>query len=432
MNDNLKLGKAIGTTAFARAIAALGGVTFLVMISRLHGASAAGSFALFQAIVLIGSTFSCLGSNNAIMKHAALKNGGDLQSIQYLKFALRNSFFVCIVLSVFLYFLHNSRGLSILSGLTGFDLFLLVASTCGLSINLLLSGVLRGIGKPASACSIENGVSSLWATGLLLIGSIYGIDLGFSGILMAYCLAVWLSALQGVMHVRTWLGDKRTEGGAAERLDKNQLRHFNRTSGSFLVHAMASLFYSSFSIVIASHYITEQEIGYLKAAQQLCELIGFSLIVVNSIFPARFSYLFHSGNIEQLKRMASLSCALSALASAPFFLAFVLFPGAILSIYGDSFSQAAFALQILAVAQFANALTGPSGFMLAMTGHERELRNIAVFYATLGSALIAALGASGGLSEVAAGLSLVMILQNVTAFVIVRQKLGFHMFGLGR
>lgn len=432
MNDNLKLGKAIGTTAFARAIAALGGVIFLVMISRLHGASAAGNFALFQAIVLIGSTFSCLGSNNAIMKHAAMKNGGDLRSIQYLKYALRNSFFACVALSSILYFLHNSRDLSILPSQTEFDLFLLVASTYGLSINLLLSGTLRGLGKPASACLIENGVSSLWATGLILISSIYGIDFGFSGILTSYCLAVWLSTLQGIVHMHAWLGNKPTEGGSVERLDTNQLRHFNRTSGSFLIHAMAGLFYSSFSIVIASHYISEKEIGYLKAAQQLCELIGFSLIVVNSIFPARFAYLFHSGNIEQLKRMASLSCVVSAIASAPFFLAFILFPGAILSIYGNSFGQAAFALQILAVAQFVNALTGPSGFMLAMTGHERDLRNIAVFYASLGSALIVALGALGGLSEVAAGLSLVMILQNVTAFVLVRQKLGFHMFGLGR
>ncbi|MBT6456251.1 MAG: hypothetical protein HOK37_12010 [Gammaproteobacteria bacterium] len=67
----------------------------------------------------------------------------------------------------------------------------------------------------------------------------------------------------------------------------------------------------------------------------------------------------------------------------PAFLLCLFFPQQLLLIFGTDYQQADSLLMILAFAQFINVFTGSNGYILMMTGHEREFRNIALLSAVL-------------------------------------------------
>ena len=49
-----------------------------------------------------------------------------------------------------------------------------------------------------------------------------------------------------------------------------------------------------------------------------------------------------------------------------------------MSIFGKGFIGGIWLLRILAIGQFINAVTGSVGYILTMSGHEKDIRNIAI------------------------------------------------------
>ena len=57
-------------------------------------------------------------------------------------------------------------------------------------------------------------------------------------------------------------------------------------------------------------------------------------------------------------------------------IAMVLFSGVIMRFFGAGFESGAGLLVIIAVGQLINVATGSVSFLLNMTGHERDMRNV--------------------------------------------------------
>jgi O-antigen/teichoic acid export membrane protein len=99
----------------------------------------------------------------------------------------------------------------------------------------------------------------------------------------------------------------------------------------------------------------------------------------------------------------------------PFFLIAVIFPEALLGLFGPEFTDGAAALGILAFASLVNAATGTSGAMLDMTGHTRvKLVNSTISVAlgiALNLLLIPVLGVVGAAISVVGAVSAVNLLR---------------------
>ena len=121
---------------------------------------------------------------------------------------------------------------------------------------------------------------------------------------------------------------------------------------------------------------TMEATGLYNAASRLSMLNIFPLRVVDTIIPPKIAAAFHAGNYTEIRSLVKKATLMSTIGSLPLFAIMMLFPEQLLALFGKPFIEASPYLRILACGQFVNALTGPVGFTLLMTGNERFYRNV--------------------------------------------------------
>ena len=164
--------------------------------------------------------------------------------------------------------------------------------------------------------------------------------------------------------------------------------------------------------------------GIYTVACRITDLVSFALTAINIIFAPTISALYARGDRAGLQALVTMTAwwitgfAL-ALALPLFFLADVL-----LGLFGQAFVAGTGALRILIIGQLINAATGSVGYLMTMTGHERQAAMI-VGAATVGSiALNGILIPSFGIEGAAVANGMIVIAWNVSMAVLVWRKLG--------
>jgi len=169
-----------------------------------------------------------------------------------------------------------------------------------------------------------------------------------------------------------------------------------------------------------------EDVALFSSAQRTALLPSFILVAVNAIAAPKFAAMHSQNDMDGLRRMALISVRLMLLAAVPALVFTLLFPEWLMSLFGQEYRAAAGALVILALGQFVNIATGSVGFLLSMTGHERELRFNVFIAALLGIALGALLIPSQGLIGGAIATGVAVASQNLLGVYQVRRRLGFN------
>jgi O-antigen/teichoic acid export membrane protein len=171
----------------------------------------------------------------------------------------------------------------------------------------------------------------------------------------------------------------------------------------------------------AGIWASEEQIAQLAIAQRVAMLTSFILVAVNMVVAPRFAQKH-----KELQNLAVLSVKLITLIAFPLLLIMLIFPDYILSFFGQGFAGGAIYLQILAIGQFINVITGSVGYLLSMSGHEKDLRNTTlvsgVLVLVLCVVLVPLIGALGG----AIATAIAVATQNLLAVFWVKKRLGFN------
>jgi O-antigen/teichoic acid export membrane protein len=182
-------------------------------------------------------------------------------------------------------------------------------------------------------------------------------------------------------------------------------------------------------VLVAGILITSQELAFLSAAQRAAMLTNFVLIVVNMVVAPRYAKLWQQNKRAEIKKLAKLSTRAMIAMVLPVILIFVVVPEWIMSFFGEGFERGSSLLLIMALGQFVNVATGSVGYLLTMSGHERDFRRVTLFAGPLtvilSYLLIMEYGALGAAIATAIGLSV----QNIGALIMVRKRLGFWPVG---
>ncbi len=177
---------------------------------------------------------------------------------------------------------------------------------------------------------------------------------------------------------------------------------------------------------------TTSDVALFASAQRTAMLTSFVLVAVNAIAAPRFAAMHRQGDMQGLRRTALLSVRLMLLAALPIVLFMLLFPEWLMGLFGPEFAEAAPVLMILVLGQFVNIATGSVGFLLSMTGYERQLRlNVfigAVLGVGLGLLLIPSYGILGG----AIATAVAVASQNLLGVYQVNKLLGFNTLAIWR
>ncbi len=422
-----EMGQALIRTFIARAIAALGALALALVIGRLYGPAGVGVYALAQGLLLGAGLLSRTGMDNALMRYVGQDHSSPFV-LRYLRWAITRCFIISLVAAVVLWLgrpwfeaLFDAAGLA--GVLTGISL-----AVPAYAFGFLLSGFFKGIRKPATACLLENGSVALVAGVLILVWEKAGNSGDLTTIGYAYALASWLVALQGAYQVWRWCTrqswwSERSELVVAVEAPVS-LAQFTTTSRAFFMTNFAGFMQQVLGVMIAGWLLSSAELGLFKSSQQTATLIGFILIVINAIFPPRFASLYHQGQIAALGRLARQGAILGVVVAAPLLLLCLIFPGWVLSWFGEGFRDGEWLLRIIAMAQAVNVSTGSVSFLLNMTGHERLARNIALICNALGLLAFFVLIPPFGALGAALALAFVLVVQNLTALLFVWRRLG--------
>lgn len=178
---------------------------------------------------------------------------------------------------------------------------------------------------------------------------------------------------------------------------------------------------------ISSVHVSEEELALLAIATRIALLVPMVLTAVNMVVSPKFAALYHQGDMKKTEEVLAKSLKLLAIVSSCIFLVMVLFGRDVLSVFGTSYMEAAGLLSILVCGQLVNALTGPSGKLLMMSGFEKDVRNSSIIVTIIGLLLALFLVAQYGVYGAAISTALTIASQNLAFAYLVKRRLGINL-----
>ena len=344
------------------------GLVFLMhtMLARTIASSGYGAFSYSVALAEILAVFVSLGLPNALLRFIAeyvehgqwrLLRGLLLRTNQVI---LLSAFLIAFAVLGVSYLLSLSPGRAMSLRFAPILLFFLAfIKLHGKALQsfqyIKLSVILESVTLPL-----------LVVVGLLL----FSITTAFDALLM-YTGAVFLVFLLGI----TWL--KRSVPEACRGIKPiYKTRYWLYVSLPMVFGGIGQIIMSRAGMLILGSMAEMDAVGLYSAATRIARLNTFVLEAVNIISPPMIAAAFHSGKHHQFKMIIRDAMLWSTLGTMPLFIIMVLWPKGLLGFFGPEFYKGSLLLQILALGQFINALTGPVGFTLLVTGQEKKFARI--------------------------------------------------------
>jgi O-antigen/teichoic acid export membrane protein len=172
-------------------------------------------------------------------------------------------------------------------------------------------------------------------------------------------------------------------------------------------------------------YAMSSDVAIFSVAYRTALLTSIVLMAVNSIAAPKFAAQYHQKDMRGLHQVAIWSTRLMLIVSLPLLGFLLLFPEWIMGSFGSEFVAGSSVLTVLALGQFVNVFTGSVGFLLSMTGHERDLLKSTVIAAILMLVLCAWLIPVYGMMGAAIAQSTSLSVQMFINSWFVKRALGF-------
>lgn len=181
------------------------------------------------------------------------------------------------------------------------------------------------------------------------------------------------------------------------------------------------------STVILGIFETPGQVGIYRVAAQVAVLASFGLQVVNMVVAPRFADLYARGDMKRLQWLVTGSARVVLAFNLVLTALFVLLGRSFFPlVFGPEFAASYLPLLILLVGQMVNSAAGSVGFLLNMTGHERETMWGMAVAAGLNIVLNLVLIPVWGIQGAAAATAISMIVWNVLLWWRVRKVLGIN------
>jgi O-antigen/teichoic acid export membrane protein len=411
------------TTGFLLKVAALGlGFGFNILLARLVGAEGAGIYYLAFNVLSMAKIVGVFGLDNALVRFVAA--GASQRKWREVRGVYRQGLWLAVCISVVATSLiivaasWISRVVFSEPSLTD-PLRLMSLAVCPFVVTFVIAGALQGL-KRIKESMIVNGVG-VPLGGILMLPILAG-SFDVRGAVVAHVLATVLTVVAGL-----WLWRRE--------VPRSKGRDGNFDTGLLVATAWPLFWLSVMNFVMRNADTTllgiwtdSTEIGIYSVAKRVANLVGFTLVAVNSILAPKFSALHAQSRHESLERLARNTLKLMTLLGVLSVLPLMAFPKLVLSLFGTDFTQGAAVLRILAIGQFVSVATGSGGYLLLMTGHEKVQRNNAVISACLTIILSVILIPRYNAIGAAIAASMMLVVKNMLTVFLVYRHLSIRMW----
>jgi O-antigen/teichoic acid export membrane protein len=332
-----------------------------------------GAFAYSTTLIFVLAGIGTFGTQNLLVREASagLASGNSAVGKNLWSWSIRRSGIFSIALTVvfivaafqFSFFFREAN-------LTGFSTPMLISL---LAVPLLVAiyinqSYLQGLRRIFAALFAEKIVKPLLLITMVTVCLLVSENKSISFMTVAYInVASFLAALVIIL-VSISRANKNIDAPAIEI---NIAEQWKRSSWTFFLFSVATLLYLRADIICLGFFQNPEQIGVYNISARIADTISFPLHILTFGLSPLISGLYHSGDKMKLQQTVTSSTrAIFILSAIPAIL--ILFFGIpVLRIFGSHFENGYSSLVILTCANFLNALAGPAGYVLAMTGHER-------------------------------------------------------------
>jgi O-antigen/teichoic acid export membrane protein len=155
------------------------------------------------------------------------------------------------------------------------------------------------------------------------------------------------------------------------KVDQSTLNELVQFSFPVWISSLLRRFQGNIQTLFIGTLNTISGVGVFSVVNQITHVSGEFSSSINTTSKPVIAELHDRGDIKQMGRIYQLTNKWVVMVQLPIFLFMVIFPEAILSIFGEAFTLGAIVLIILAVADFVNVSTGMGGIIIDMTGYSK-------------------------------------------------------------
>lgn len=272
------------------------------------------------------------------------------------------------------------------------------------SMSLSSVGLLKGVARPSFSIAVETLFRPLLIC-MFVFAAIYLARLTTSSFALATIIVVSQAIVFGV----SWIGVPRELRKGLRGRDLLEKTKRDLMVTAVPVAAMNALLVamSMLDTVWVGYLAGPATAGVYRVAVQLSNLITFALTATSASIAPKIAQLCSTGEraeLQRVLRLAAINMAGLALVGA---CGLVLLAPHVLALYGSAFESAYPVFCLLVGAQLVNVLSGPTGMLVIMAGHERVALRVSLLatglVATTGLLLIPRFGAYGAAIASATG-----------------------------
>ena len=360
--------------AFAHRSAGMAfGFLLSIAIARILGPYNLGLFTLAATCAMIATVLGRLGLDNAMLKYAsagaAKQNWDEVAGVYRLgmSIALAASGLTTIALVL----LAPPIAVQLFEEPSLIGPIRIMALTIAPSSLVVLHGeMLKALKLSGSASLLQASLPQITTFAVLGITvAFFGSDLSPSGI-------AWISVASAIsmmlFAIPLW---RRNAPRIKGRRGSFEAARLLRTSIPLFWVSSMSLIMGATDTVMLGIWTTAEQVAQYSVAARLAALVSFPLIAVNTIAAPKLAGLYATGDIPAMNYVARNAVIISIVISLPVSVFYWLRPDLGLLLFGNEFLLATGALMLLTAGHFVNAMTGPVGNLLMLTGHEKLMRN---------------------------------------------------------
>ncbi|HEX2141513.1 MAG TPA: flippase [Candidatus Limnocylindria bacterium] len=336
-----------------------------VFLARLLGSEEYGLYNTALSLAAIGASFAVVGLDAALVRYASIFSARDddagLWGALQFGLALPALLGTAIGIGVFIASEPIARdvfGVPTLEPLLRV-MALLVPATV---LNTQLAATLQGLKRIQYGVLAQQVWQPLVRFAVLVVMALIGMTAEravIASVLATMAVTVLLLAMVGrFVPLGRPLSQARRQPGTLLRFSLPV--YFSNVVTSLGSHLQAPLLGAMSSMASAGVFAVSSQINLVGSI--------FHQAVVSSSMPI-FAELHDRGDRRGMEHLYQTTSKWTLSLNLPFFLAAVLFPNALLAIFGPEFQAGAAALVILAWSNLVNAATGTSGALLDMTGY---------------------------------------------------------------
>lgn len=190
-------------------------------------------------------------------------------------------------------------------------------------------------------------------------------------------------------------------------------------------------FWIIYSLVVSSAWLPQaafyffgknDEFAFFSISQRIANTVIFFNMVATFMLGPYASEMHSTGKIKELRNLFFRLSIITTLAVLPISAFYLIFPEAVLSLFGEEYRSGALYLQIMVISQLINVATGSSNTILIMTGNARRLLKSLIYSFSVGSVITIILGIKLGGVGFALGFACILLIQNVLTFYFVVHK----------